>query len=43
MIQILMLMLFRADLPVFIRDQKHAKNQAKHHRIAIFTADAETP
>ena len=34
-----MLMLFRAGLPVFTRDQKYAKNHAKHHRIAIFTAD----
>ena len=32
-------MLFRAGLPVFTRDQKYAKNHAKHHRIAIFTTD----
>ena len=25
----------------FTRDQKHAKNHAKHHRIAIFTADVK--
>ena len=26
----------------FTRDRKYAKNHAKHHRIAIFTADDKT-
>ena len=34
-----MLMLFCAGLTVFTRDQKHARNHAEHHRIAIFNAD----
>ena len=27
----------------FSRDRKYAKNQAKHHRIAIFTAHGKNP
>ena len=41
MIQILMLMLFRADLPVLIVMGNMQKNHVKYHRIAIFTADGK--
>ena len=38
-VQILVSVLFLADLPVLSMTEKILKNHAKYHRIAIFTAD----
>jgi hypothetical protein len=43
MIQILTFNVASCRFNGFPRDQKYAKNIAKHHRIAIFTANIKNP